>query len=283
MFTVAFETDEDPFWDWDSSVSSVFQDWYCFSESEIDDEDILESEFYRLVEDDDICPVPCHDSYSVEYEFIETILQFGSRYTMIPTGIREPHSEVEEHEHEESTSDEVKSSDEIFYIDNNSSEDEFESGKRYQFCQCCKDSFCHMLIVCVYSSPIEWDPSACHDEYEINGSPWQRVYDFWHIRQTKDVEDHMVVEFAITFEFAKYRTEDIIEPIPSSDMIPLEESPIMVIAISIEKYILRRMYIPFLEPGRSAAIDRSWSDKIQVISSEILVSLDKDRFWEWYI
>lgn len=86
----------------------------------------------------------------------------------------------------------------------------------------------------------------------------------------------MIVEFAIALEFAKYRTGDIIEPIPSSDMIPLEESPIMVITISIEKYILRGMYIPFFEPGRSAAIDRSWSDKIQIISSEILVSLDKD-------
>lgn len=93
----------------------------------------------------------------------------------------------------------------------------------------------------------------------------------------------MVVEFAIAFEFANYRTDNIIDPIPGSDMIPLEESPIMVIAISIEKYILRGMYIPFFEPGRSASIDWSRSDKIKIISSEILVSLDKDRIWEWDI
>ena len=107
------------------------------------------------MEDDDICPVPCHDSYGIEDEFIETILQFCSRYAVISPGIGEPHSEVEEHEHEESTSDEVESADHIFEINDDSSENNFKSGKRYQFCQCCKDSFCHMLIVCVYSSPIE--------------------------------------------------------------------------------------------------------------------------------
>jgi hypothetical protein len=89
----------------------------------------------------------------------------------------------------------------------------------------------------------------------------------------------MIVEFAVAFEFAKYRTEDIIDPPPGTDMIPLEESPIMMITVRIEKYILRGMYIPFFEPGWSAPIYWSVSDQIEIISSQVIVSFDEDRVW----
>lgn len=90
----------------------------------------------------------------------------------------------------------------------------------------------------------------------------------------------MVVKLAVAFEFANYRTDDIIDPPPISDTVPLEKSPIVMPTISIEKYILRWMYIHFFEPGRSTAIDGSRSDKIKIILSKILISLDADRIWE---
>ena len=90
----------------------------------------------------------------------------------------------------------------------------------------------------------------------------------------------MVVEFVVTLEFAKYRTEDIIDSPPGSDMVSLEKSPVMMITVSIEKYILRGMYIPFFEPGRSASIDGSIPDIFEITWSEIIVSLDEDGVWD---
>lgn len=129
MFTVAFQTDEDPFWDWNSSISSVLQDRYCLCETEIDDESILESKLYSLMKYDDICPVSCHYSDSIEYEFIESVFHLSARYAVIDPSIGETHSEVEEHEHEESPSDEIESADHVFDIDDYSSENEFESSE----------------------------------------------------------------------------------------------------------------------------------------------------------
>jgi hypothetical protein len=63
-------------------------------------------------------------------------------------------------------------------------------------------------------------------------------------------------------------------------MVSLEKSPIMVIAVGIEKYILRGMYIPFFEPRRSAAIDGSIPDIFDITQSEIIVSLDQDGVWD---
>jgi hypothetical protein len=129
MITVAFESDEDAFGDGDTSVSRMLEDRDRFRETEIDDESILEAEFYRLVKYDDICPVPRHDGDRIEDEFIESILHLSSRDLMIDPGIREPHHEVEEHEHEESPSDEVESADHIFDIDDNGRENDLESSK----------------------------------------------------------------------------------------------------------------------------------------------------------
>ena len=129
MVTVAFETHEDAFWDGDSAVSRMLEDRDCLRETEVDDESVLESEFYRLVKYDDICPVPRHDRDGIEDEFIEPILHLPTRDLMIDPGVGESHHEVEEHEHEESTSDEIEPADHIFDIDDNGRENDLESSK----------------------------------------------------------------------------------------------------------------------------------------------------------
>lgn len=197
---------------------------------------------------------------------------------MLP-GVGESHCEVEHHQHEQSFHYEVESSDSVFYIDYDSGQYHFESSEGEDFTECCDDSFCHILVICIYSSPVEGYPSACDDKYEINSGSYERVYDFCYISQTKYIFEHVVEEFAVALEFSDDGTDDIIDPPPRSDIVSLEKSPVMMSAIRIEKYISRWADIILFEPCWSASVDEVTTDILEIISSEVIIPLDEYRIF----
>lgn len=110
IITITFEPLYELYWYFHSEVVHVFYDRERFIYSEIDDDEVLKSEFYCRMEYQEVCPV-CHRyTDKVYHHFIQSRHHFSTRYTMITKCDCESHDKIEDKKNEESTYRDIESS-----------------------------------------------------------------------------------------------------------------------------------------------------------------------------